>query len=174
MSAVVGFPHLETLPEPSCQADDLVRQQVWGVLTSVYPRGRIVERRMDQRYPYPRLLYLTPVAEDGASPAGESAVVIGKTLSERGLGFFYQQPLANRRMIASLETSPLHWAGLLIDITWCRFTQFGWYESGGRFIQAVSSPVARPAAARGASGPVVGYANGPAASGGESLASSCT
>jgi hypothetical protein len=142
MSAVVGFPRLETPPAPRPRGDDPMRRQVWGVLTSVYPRGRVIERRMDQRYPYPRMFYLTPVGEDGISPEGETAVVIGKFLSERGLGFFYQQPLAHRRMIASLESSEKSWAGFLISITWCRFTRYGWYESGGRFIQAVPSPIA--------------------------------
>jgi hypothetical protein len=84
------------------------------------------------------------VAEDGISPLGESAVAVGKSLSQRGLSFYNQQPLAERRMIASLETSPHEWAGFLIDITWCRFTQYCWYESGGRFIGTVPSPVARP------------------------------
>ncbi len=143
MSAAVDCPHLETPTESRPQGDDPLQRQVWGVLTSMYPRGCVVERRLDQRYPYPHLFYLTPVADDGISPAGESAVVIGKFLSERGLGFFYQQPLAHRRMIASLETSPMCWAGFLIDITWCRFTHYGWYESGGRFIQAVPSPIPR-------------------------------
>jgi hypothetical protein len=69
--------------------------------------------------------------------------VVGKTLSERGLGFYYQQPIHHRLMIASLETSEQRWAGFLIDITWCRFTRYGWYDSGGRFIQAVSSPITR-------------------------------
>jgi hypothetical protein len=27
-----------------------------------------------------------------------------------------------------------------IDISWCRFTKPGWYESGGRLIRAVSDP----------------------------------
>lgn len=143
MSAVVGFPHLETILVPT-QSNDPLRRQVWGVLTAMYPQGRIVERRMDQRYPFPHLLYLTPVGGDEASPEGESVVVIGKALSERGLGFFHPQPLAHRRMIASLETSGSQWAGFLIDITWCRFTQYGWYESGGRFIQTVPSPIQRP------------------------------
>jgi len=143
MSAVVGFPQLETPPESNLPGDDPLRQQVWNILTAVYPRGRVVERRMDQRFPYPRLLYLTPVADDGISPEGESAVVIGKCLSERGLGFFYQQPLAHRRMIASLEMPDMNWVGFLMSITWCRFTQYGWYESGGRFIQAVPSPIGR-------------------------------
>lgn len=143
MSAVIHVPHLDPVLEPAAQPDDLVRRQVWGVLVATYHHGRVAERRMDQRYPYPHPLYLTPVAADGFSPEGESVVVIGKSLSERGLGFFYQQPLAHRRMIASLETSELRWAGFLVDITWCRFTRYGWYESGGRFIQAVPSPITR-------------------------------
>lgn len=143
MSTVIGLPHLETSLGPCPPSEDLVRRQVWGVLTATYPQGRIVERRMAPRYPYPHLFYLTPAAPD-ATPAGESVVVIGKALSERGLAFYYQQPIAHRRMIASLETSELRWAGFLIDITWCRFTRYGWYESGGRFIGAVPSPIQRP------------------------------
>lgn len=145
MSAGVCFPHVQTLLEASPQTDEIVRQQVWGVLVGIYPQGRVVERRLDQRFPYPHLLYLTPVGEDGITPQGDSVVVVGKTLSERGLGFYYQQPICHRRMIASLETSDLRWTGLLIDVTWCRFTRYGWYDSGGRFIQAVASPIARPA-----------------------------
>jgi hypothetical protein len=143
MSAGVCFPHVHTVLEPNPQSDDIIRQQVWGVLVGIYPQGRVVERRLDQRFPYPQLLYLTPVGEDGISPMGESVAVVGKTLSERGLGFYYQQPITHRLMIASLETAEQRWAGFLIDITWCRFSRYGWYDSGGRFIQAVTSPIAR-------------------------------
>jgi hypothetical protein len=143
MSSTVAFPPLEIVLAPSPQADDALRRQLWGVLSAVYPQSRIAERRMDQRYPYPHLLYLTPLADDGVTPAGEAAAVVGKALSQRGMGFFHQQPIPYRRMIASMETAELHWAGFLIDITWCRFTRYGWYESGGRFIQCVPSPIAR-------------------------------
>jgi hypothetical protein len=44
-------------------------------------------------------------------------------------------------MIASLESGNGRWLGFLIDLTWCRFNRHGWYESGGRFLQAVLSPV---------------------------------
>ena len=40
-------------------------------------------------------------------------------------------------MIASLETPGGDWIGFLIDISWCRFTQHGWYDSGGRLLQVV-------------------------------------
>jgi len=143
MSASICVPQVQ-IPQPNPQSDEIIRRQVWGVLVGAYPQGRVVERRMDQRYPYPHLLYLTPVGEDGLTPEGESVAVVGKTLSERGLGFYYQQPISHRRMIASLEGSDLRWAAFLIDITWCRFTRYGWYDSGGRFVQAVQSPITRP------------------------------
>ena len=143
MSTLLTFERPEQISDVALSPDDLVRHQVWGILTAMYPAGKTLERRLDQRFPYPHLLYLTPVGADGRTPIGDAVVVVGKHLSERGLGFFYQQPLPNRRMIASLELSDAQWAGFLIDITWCRFTQHGWYESGGRFLQIVPSPFQR-------------------------------
>ncbi len=80
-----------------------VSQRVSALLAALYPQGTLVERRTEQRYPYPHLVYLTPLAEDGVTPCGSNIVVSGKQLSENGLGFFHQQPLPYRRMIASLD-----------------------------------------------------------------------
>jgi hypothetical protein len=88
------------------------------------------------------LIHLTPVGDDGCTPCGDSIVVVGKHLSERGLGFYHPQPLPYRRMIASLEAGNGQWTGFLIDLNWCRFTRQGWYESGGKFLEAVLSPIA--------------------------------
>jgi hypothetical protein len=27
---------------------------------------------------------------------------------------------------------------LLVDLAWCRYTRYGWYESGGKFLKVVS------------------------------------
>ena len=143
MSSVLSYLQLERSAEAAPIVNEALRRQVWGILAGLYPPGKTSERRIDQRFPYPHLLYLSPVGDDGISPAGESVVVVGKHLSEHGLGFFYQQPLPYRRMIASLPAQESRWLGFLIDITWCRFTQHGWYDSGGRFLQAVPSPVGR-------------------------------
>jgi hypothetical protein len=121
--------------------DHPVRRQVWNLLAGLHPPGQWVERRFEQRFPYPQLLYLTPLADDGASPGGDSIIVVGKHLSESGLSFFHQRPLAHRRMIASLEERGRRWVGFVIDISWCRFTQHGWYDSGGQFLEAVPSPI---------------------------------
>ena len=125
--------------EPNPSVDEDVRAQVWGLLAGMYPRGNVIERRSDCRYPFPYLVYLTPVQDDPATPSGEPVVVVGKYLSERGLGFYHPKPLPHRRMVASLETHSGARLALLIDLSWCRFTRHGWYESGGRFLQTVPS-----------------------------------
>ena len=126
--------------DSSAAADEEVRMRVCGLLSTLYPRGRLVERRGEQRFPFPYLIHLTPIEADGGVNIDDTVVVVGKHLSERGLGFYHQQPLPNRRMIVSLETGGA-WLGFLIDLSWCRFTKQGWYESGGRFLQMVNSPI---------------------------------
>lgn len=142
MNLVTSQPQLDLLPEQGDLPDEDVRTQVWGLLTILYPKHQLTEQRRENRYPFPYLVHLTPVADDGTSPQGETFVVVGKHLSERGLGFYHPKPLPYRRMIASLETESGQWVAFLIDLNWCRFTRQGWYESGGRFLHAVLSPVA--------------------------------
>jgi hypothetical protein len=36
---------------------------------------------------------------------------------------------------AALEKADGAQAEFLVDVDWCRFTQSGWYESGGKFVQ---------------------------------------
>jgi len=123
-------------------SDHPVRRQVWALLAGLQPPGKWVERRFEQRFPYPHMLYLTPLAMEGETIGRRgSLVVVGKHLSESGLSFFHQQPLAHRRMTVSLEGGQGEWAGFLIDIRWCRFTQHGWYESGGQFLETMRSPL---------------------------------
>jgi len=122
--------------------DDEVRTQVWALLSTLYPKVTVVERRRETRYPFQFLIYLTPVEEDGVTPCGESIVVVGKHVSERGLGFYHAKPIAHRRVVASLERPHDGWYAFLLDLRWCRFTRQGWYESGGRFLETVNSPLA--------------------------------
>jgi hypothetical protein len=135
------MPQLDLLRESQGGGDEEIRAQVWGLLTALYPRNDLVERRRDNRYPFPCLIHLTPVGPDGVTPEGKTVVVVGKHLSEHGFGFYHQGPLPHRRMIASLESKKGHWLAFLIDLNWCRFTKDGWYESGGRFMQTVLSPM---------------------------------
>ena len=135
------MPQLDLPREQGAEEEDEVRSQVWALLTMLYPRNDLVERRSDNRYPFPYLAHLTPVGEDGITPEGEAVVVVGKHVSERGFGFYHRATLPYRRMIVSLETRSGEWIAFLIDLRWCRFTKGGWYESGGRFLRTVISPM---------------------------------
>jgi hypothetical protein len=118
-------------------ADPDVTARVHELLLLMYPPGPPLERRIDRRFPYPQLIRLTPIGEDGQEIAGEALVVAGKTLSERGVGFYHPQPLPHRKVIASFHAGDDRWLSILVDLSWCRFTGQGWYESGGRFLEAV-------------------------------------
>lgn len=121
-------------------ADDEVAASVAPLLRSLYSSyatEHVPERRWDRRFPYPYLVRLVPVATDGFTPVGRPMVVVGKHLSERGLGFYHAEPLAHRRVIVTLETVQGASLSLLADLHWCRFTGHGWYESGGRFLEIV-------------------------------------
>ncbi len=138
MHPMVCRPQLDLLPERTDSPDDEVRTQVWGLLTTLYPEHELTERRQQGRYPFPHLVRLTPVGDDG-TPCGETMVVVGKHLSQRGLGFYHCKPLPYRRMIVSIQSGG-RWLGFLIDLSWCRFTAAGWYESGGRFLRSALPP----------------------------------
>jgi hypothetical protein len=120
---------------------DEVQTQVFGLLAALYPRNDVIERRRETRYPFPCLIHLTPVSRDGATPIGETIVVAGRDISEHGVGFYHQEILPHRRMIASVEYKRNEWVAFLIDVSWCRFTRGGWYESGGRLLESVLSPM---------------------------------
>ena len=122
-------------------AETELKNRVRGLLASMYPNSDVYERRNEARYPYPRLVHLTPVDADGMAISTESFVVAGKDLGDGGLSFYHPDPIPHRRAVASLELAPGRWLGLLIDLSWCRFTRLGWYESGGRFLQIVQSPL---------------------------------
>jgi hypothetical protein len=115
-------------------------------LNSLYPGTPFVERRREPRYPFPHLIQIAPASRDGKPlPHHEPMIVCGKHLSDRGLAFFHQTPLPHRRVIASVEGREGRWIHFLLDLTWCRFTQLGWYEGGGRILQVLDLP--KPAAA---------------------------
>jgi hypothetical protein len=117
-----------------------IRECVRNLLASHYGRAYGIERRSERRFPFPHLVCLTPLADDGRTPLGPAIVGVGRELSEGGFGFFHPSPLPYRQMIASLESARGEWIHLAIDLTWCRFMRHGWYESGGRFLRTLSLP----------------------------------
>ena len=131
-----------TSNEPTTQGrtgttEQEVQGQVRSILESRFRLSRDEDRRRYQRHPFPYLVRLIPVADGELEPCGQPIVVVGKQLSEQGLDFYHQQPIPFRRAIASLQTRSGRWLSFLVDLTWCRYTEFGWYDNGGRFLQVV-------------------------------------
>jgi hypothetical protein len=138
---ILPLSQIDLIGQNDAGVHDEVQTQVWGLLAALYPRNDVIERRRETRYPFPCLIYLTPVGRDGVTPEGETVVVAGRDISEHGLGFYHQEVLPYRRMIASIEYKRDQWLAFLIDLSWCRFTRGGWYESGGRLLESVLSPM---------------------------------
>jgi len=114
---------------------------VEAALAAVEPFRRPLERRRESRSPYPYPIHLTPFGDDGQPDVDSTLVVIGKHLAPHGLDFYCRQPLADRRMIASLDCGSDGWIGMVVELDWCRFNRHGWYDNGGRFIAVTTSPL---------------------------------
>lgn len=130
--------------------DHEARMLVRSLLAGIYPPSVLVERRREQRYPFPKLFVLTPVDAEGNRRLGPPTTAAGKHLSESGVSFFHPEPIAHRWVIASVPKCDGTWVGFLVDLDWCRFTRQGWYESGGRLLRAVTPASAAPATAEAA------------------------
>jgi hypothetical protein len=129
--------YVSTRRRLAANAEESVRDQVRRFLGHMQPHGVAVERRQHGRIPFPMLVRLTPVDPVSLEPIDETIIVAGKNLSEDGLGFYHPQPLAYRRAIVNLQDHSGRTVSLLIDLSWCRFTRQGWYDSGGRFLEIV-------------------------------------
>ena len=142
MASYAAFhePQIDLLPEQGTPGTTFAPRS--GACSARFtPRSRSLSGGGRTATPSHFLIHLTPVGEDGVTPSGESVVVVGKHVSERGIGFYHPKPLPYRRMIASLEGPNGNWFGFLVNLNWCRFTRQGWYESGGRFLESVNSPL---------------------------------
>ena len=118
-----------------------VAASVHAALAAIEACRPPVERRRQQRNPYPYPVHVTPLDEDGRPDVERTFVVIGKHLSPGGFDFYCPQPLAQRRVIASLDCGRDGFIGLLLELAWCRFSRHGWYDNGGRFLAVVPSPL---------------------------------
>lgn len=111
-------------------------QAVRGLISRLHPHVAH-ERRRHPRHPLPLLMELTPVDAQTEEPVGSTVVVVGKSLSESGCGFFHQHAMPYRYAIVRMEAGTDGDLCLLVDLTWCRYTRYGWYESGGKFLKVV-------------------------------------
>lgn len=141
--AVLQAPRRGQRETPRVRSErDAIFATVESAVAAVEPFRRSIERRRESRYPYPYPIPLTPFLLDGTPDVERTFVVIGKHLAPHGLDFYCRQPLADRRVIASLDCGRDGWVGLVVELTWCRFSRHGWYDNGGRFVAVVDRPLA--------------------------------
>ncbi len=126
------------VPNCSDESEAKVRATVGQLISRILPKKITNERRRDFRYPYPHLVYLTPIDASGQPLNEESTVVVGKNITERGIDFFHREALPYRRVILTLEAEDGTRASVVTDLLWTRFTRQGWYDNGGRFLQILS------------------------------------
>jgi hypothetical protein len=117
-------------------------RQVQALVAQINPSVTL-ERRRDERVAVPVLFHLTPLDDDRQPIESAAIMVVGKNISRRGMSFYHEQPLPYRRALISLQHPEFDEFAAEIDITWCRFTKPGWYESGGRLVAAIPSDVSR-------------------------------
>lgn len=130
-------------PAAHCAASrpgDAISQSVQVALAGAQSE-RNLERRTETRHPYPYPIHMTPIDRNGSTLLDETFVVVGKHLSNHGVDFYFALPLEWSRVIASFPAREGQFIGLLMELTWCRFSRHGWYDNGGRFVGVVDSPL---------------------------------
>lgn len=115
---------------------DVLARQVDRLLVRLHPTVTF-ERRAAERMELPLLLRLVPLDEFHSPLESATVTVVGKNISRRGLCFYHDQPLPYRRALISAQLPDGEPFAVEVDISWCRFTKPGWYESGGRLIAIV-------------------------------------
>lgn len=97
----------------------------------------LVDRRHGERIPLPVLMQLRPAPGWERGDDTEAIVVAGKDISDQGIGFYHDHAIPYRRGILTLVQADRDPLEVEVDLTWCRFTRLGWYESGGRLVKLV-------------------------------------
>jgi hypothetical protein len=119
--------------------------QIEALLSRLHPSVER-ERRHDDRVAIPVLFRLTPLDADREPLEQEASIVVGKNISRRGVSFYHEKPITHRRAVIELADPSVGCFVAEVDISWCRFTKPGWYESGGRLIRT-AAPIAESSTA---------------------------
>ncbi len=120
-----------------CQPRPTLSQEVASLLQRLQTSVEN-DRRDKSRTAIPQLFNLAPVPGNVPEELAQEMVVIGKDISDRGIGFYHEKPIPYRRGLLSLDLPGAGPVRLEVDLLWCRFTSQGWYESGGRLLRVVS------------------------------------
>lgn len=102
------------------------------------PPGVRGERREAERVAIPLLLRVTPLSGPDGFPVGEPSTAVGKDLSRAGVGLYHQDPLPHKHVLLTFEDPRLERLSVVVELSRCRFSNLGWYESGGRLLRVAA------------------------------------
>ena len=125
---------LETISESPRDIARLVTQ----VAEFSAPLPRKIERREQERLPYPSVISVTPLVDGTREPATETFSVIGRNLSNLGLDFFHDYLISEKEVVVGLQSAKASWSHFVLQLGWSRFVQGGWYISGGKFTEVIN------------------------------------
>ncbi len=104
--------------------------------TARLPASLTSERRTEVRVAIP--LLLTVAAANPRDDDHEALfTAVGKDLSRGGIGFFHREAIPHRRVVLTFEDPRLEQLAVEVELGRCRFSNLGWYESGGRLVKVV-------------------------------------
>ena len=77
-----------------------------------------------------------------SSVDGEPVCTSGllRDISLGGCSFLHSDPLPSARVALTFGLENERTVTLMLRLTWCRFTQHGVYQSGGRFLKTIDLP----------------------------------
>jgi len=143
-------------PEQSASSGNRSRPPVLSLLPRLAERARmtnngvaswhapatLAEQRSWHRVRYDRPAVLTPLDERTGTPQDVHKIISGRDISPCGFSFSHLDPLACRRAIITFayESESPPWDAVVIRLSWCRFTQAGIYQSGGKFLGITECP----------------------------------
>jgi hypothetical protein len=128
------YPSLRA-PRPSSKEIAIVGEIVRAAIGTAQPSRYHNERRRERRFPFPYPVRLTPLGDDEETLDDQSVMVIGKTITELGMDFYHLQPLPQRYVVMWLPCGHHKTVGTVLELHWCRFSGYGWYENGGKFLR---------------------------------------
>ena len=108
------------------------------VLAEPQPPTDVVERRQSFRYAYPAKMLLTPCTPGRLPKMAETALVIGKDLSQGGVALLHTRAVRESQVIVSFRKEEGETMSLLIEVVWSRPVRQGFYLIGGQFLERVS------------------------------------
>lgn len=97
------------------------------------------ERRKAKRVAIPLLIRVTPLDRQEGTPVGPTITAVGKDLGKSGIGFFHQTALPHKLVRIGFDDPQLKDISVEVELNWCRFSNLGWYESGGKLLRMIEA-----------------------------------